>query len=130
MHLIILIETFIIIILTAHMLFNTYHSNKEKKLKNFQKELEITNWPSQLKSVRDWGKIDKSIIPLINILNRYGIKTGSSCSGHGKEDGYVDIVPVSYIVEYDDIGKQFVLLKINKNKVKKIEKQLGEEELI
>jgi tRNA(Phe) wybutosine-synthesizing methylase Tyw3 len=37
------------------------------------------------------GEFDKEMMPLIEILNRFGIKTISSCSGHGKMDGCIVI---------------------------------------
>jgi len=33
--------------------------------------------------------IDKSIAPLVDSLNKGGIKTITSCCGHGRTDGYV-----------------------------------------
>lgn len=97
----------------------------EIDLKNFEKELEVTGWPMQLKSLRKWGDIDEEIIPLINVLNRFGIKTTDSCSGHGKKDGYVFISSKSYNIEKDDSGKQYFLLKIKKNKIRDIGKMIG-----
>ena len=92
---------------------------------NFEKELEVTGWPMQLKSLRKWGDIDEEIIPLINVLNRFGIKTTDSCSGHGKKDGYVFISSKSYNIEKGDSGKQYFLLKIKKNKIRDIGKMIG-----
>jgi len=36
-------------------------------------------------------KIDKELIPLINELNKVGLKTYGSCSGHDKDSAYVNI---------------------------------------
>ena len=79
----------------------------------------------QLKSLRKWGDIDEEIIPLINVLNRFGIKTTDSCSGHGKKDGHVFISSKSYDIEEDDSGTRYVLLKIKKNKIREVGKMIG-----
>jgi hypothetical protein len=35
--------------------------------------------------------LDKEYIPVIDALNDIGVKTLSSCCGHGKTNGYIDI---------------------------------------
>lgn len=35
------------------------------------------------------GEIDIEILDLVNALNLWGISTIGSCSGHGKEHGYI-----------------------------------------
>jgi hypothetical protein len=37
------------------------------------------------------GKYDEELVPLIEALNKVGIKTIASCSGHGRECAYVAI---------------------------------------
>ena len=39
----------------------------------------------------DGVPIDKEMIPLINELNRAGLKTTQCCSGHGKRKAYISI---------------------------------------
>ena len=39
----------------------------------------------------EWKKIDACIAPLIKALNDFGIRTVSSCCGHGKGNGYIDL---------------------------------------
>lgn len=44
------------------------------------------------KAREDFKKIDKCLAPLVEMLNKYGIKTTSSCCGHGKEkNAYIGI---------------------------------------
>lgn len=56
-----------------------------------------------------WEDIDHDIRPLLKMLHAFGIETFESCSGHGKE-GYIEIAPKSYKIEYDDRGKQYLCL--------------------
>jgi hypothetical protein len=58
----------------------------------------------------DWGDIDQEIKPLIKMLHAYGIVTNESCSGHGHRLGHIEIDEKSYRIEYDDCGKQFLML--------------------
>ena len=37
-------------------------------------------------------KIDKCIAPIVRALNSNGIYTTQSCCGHGKTDGYIDLL--------------------------------------
>jgi hypothetical protein len=74
-----------------------------------------------LKKDIDWKEVDRSISSLIWMLNQFGIKTTSSCSGHQDRDGYIDISPESFVIERDDIGKEFVLLRIPKEVIREIE---------
>ena len=119
----------IIIVLVCYILSD--HRQISQKVdridyENFKKELEITGWPLQLKSLKEWGEVDESIIPLINTLNRYGILTCGSCSGHSRKEGYVEISSKSCLIEHDDSGKKFFLLKIESGRIREIEKMLGE----
>lgn len=59
-----------------------------------------------------WENIDHDIRPLLKTLHAFGIETYESCSGHGKE-GYIEIAPTSYKIEYDDLGKQYLCLILN-----------------
>lgn len=38
-------------------------------------------------------EIDVCLVPLIKMLNSYGIRTQFCCCGHKKEGGYLSIVP-------------------------------------
>ena len=64
--------------------------------------------------------IDEEILPLVEMLNRYHIKTIGSCSGHGKKAGYVSIHPQSIRLTLDDDGHLALDLIIEKEAIKKI----------
>jgi tRNA(Phe) wybutosine-synthesizing methylase Tyw3 len=58
-------------------------------------EIVVVNIPADLshtgKSYVKLAKIDKCIAPIVRALNEAGIKTRSSCCGHGKTDGRIDL---------------------------------------
>lgn len=39
----------------------------------------------------DWKPIDSCIASIVRALNAGGVDTRSSCCGHGKEDGRIDL---------------------------------------
>lgn len=74
----------------------------------------------------NWDEIDQEIKPLIKMLHAYGIVTNESCSGHGHRLGHVEIDEKSYKIEYDDRGKQFLLLLLRPKKSVEFRKFLQE----
>lgn len=64
------------------------------------------------------GPIDKELIPLLDELNKVGLKTTQSCSGHGKDVAYISISDENIdTIVYNKKENRFVIywnLKENK----------------
>lgn len=67
-----------------------FKKGKWKTQENYHKR-GFTKWQKRISINKKRVWIDKSFVPLIKTLNRFGLVTRSHCCGHGKNPSWVAI---------------------------------------